>query len=244
MTPRLAPTVTLPPPHLKSDIVRLTPSSLCFDSSRQMSLGLHCDARTGSLRATTSPTRHATFRSPGIKLRTWPAGPSRRSGRVDSAYAAGRSCTCRAGPAFGDKEGARVRGHETSRGIKARPRIGRPPTGCPCPQARESGSVGLIDRGTGRPTRRRAPQVAKLGSQPILAKRPLAGRKRGGDPSRPHAVARARRRRKACFGPTVTTTGGSTSPRASQWRIRGALLSPRRDSLSCSREHAATSTAS
>ena len=48
-----------------------------------------------------------------------------------------------AGLARGDKEGARVRGHETSRGIKARPRIGRPPTSYPCPQARESRSVGL-----------------------------------------------------------------------------------------------------
>ena len=34
----------------------------------------------------------ATLRSPGIRLRTWPAGPSCRSGRGDSAYAAGHSC--------------------------------------------------------------------------------------------------------------------------------------------------------
>jgi hypothetical protein len=44
----------------------------------------------------------ATFRSPGIKLRTWPAGPSCRSGQGDSAYAAGFLPPCRAGPAFGD----------------------------------------------------------------------------------------------------------------------------------------------
>ena len=74
--------------------------------------------------------------------------------------------------------------------------------------------------------------MAKLGSQPILAKIPLAARKRGRRSIAPHAVARTRRRRKAGVSdrPSRRPAGRrSRGPRC--WRMGGAWRRAGRDSL-------------
>jgi hypothetical protein len=66
----------------------------------------------------------------------------------------------------------------------------------------------------------------KLGSHPILAKRPLAARKRGRRSIAPHAVARTRRRRKAGVSdrPSRRPAGRrSRGPRC--WRVAGEVRS-------------------
>jgi hypothetical protein len=55
----------------------------------------------------------------------------------------------------------------------------RPATGCACLRSRGSRDVGLAVHGDPAPTRPPASLVAKLGSQPILAQRPLAEWKAG-----------------------------------------------------------------
>ena len=67
----------------------------------------------------------------------------------------------------------------------------------PCPRPNKSRAFGPGVTTTSRPTAWRDALVAKLGAQPILAKRPLAARKRVRRPVAPHAAARTRRRRKA-----------------------------------------------
>jgi hypothetical protein len=74
------------------------------------------------------------------------------------------------------------------------------------------------------------PPVAELGSQPILAKIPLAARKRGRRSIAPHAVARTRRRRKAGVSdrPSRRPAGRrSRGPRC--WRQAGLVRSEPRD---------------
>ena len=67
-------------------------------------------------------------------------------------------------PEIGDKEGARVCGQQTSRGINAGPRIGSVPTGCVYPRMCESRDVRPISDGIRPPTTRRASLLAKPGS--------------------------------------------------------------------------------
>jgi hypothetical protein len=87
-----------------------------------------------------------------------PCAPALRGQRGATPSAPGRIGEVRR--ACGDNEGACVRGHQTSRGIKAGPRIGPAPTGREYPRARKSRAVRSISDGMQRPTTRRASQLA------------------------------------------------------------------------------------
>jgi hypothetical protein len=94
-----------------------------------------------------------------------------RQGRVGREERSSADCRCLPAErpvasdsgrrASGDKEGACVRGHRTSRGIKAGPRIGPAPTGREYPRARKSRAVRSISDGMQRLTTRRASQLAR-----------------------------------------------------------------------------------
>ena len=64
----------------------------------------------------------------------------------------------------GDKEGARVRGQLTSRGIKAGPQIDSAPARCAYPRTQKSRDVRSLGDGDERPTTRRASQLARSAS--------------------------------------------------------------------------------
>ncbi len=103
-------------------------------------------------------------------------------------------------PPSGDKEGACSRGHRTSRGIKARPRIGPAPTGREYPRARKSRAVRSISDRHATPD-----DAASLaaGESQDATRRERAGpasviprvrcRARAGDRNRGKALARRQR---------------------------------------------------
>ena len=89
-------------------------------------------------------------------------------------------------PEIGDKEGARVRGQQTSRRIRAGPRMGPVRTGCAYSQMRKSRGVGPISDRNRRPTTRSASQEARS-----ARRGPPSGR-RCAFPSAQHQLARCR----------------------------------------------------
>ena len=96
--------------------------------------------------------------------------------------------------AIGDKEGARVRGQLTSRGIKAGPQIDSAPARCAYPRTQKSRDVRSLGDGDERPTTRRASQLAKPGKLAAGGERRATSAEQGGPevPRAPSKFGKAR----------------------------------------------------
>jgi hypothetical protein len=115
---------------------------------RQTSSGIKAGAwiRLAARRCSyTSPTESRSF---GATVRSTGGWTARRCARL---------ATCRAQP---------PRGQQTSRGMKAGPRIGPALTGCAHPRTRKSRDVRQISDGIRRPVTRRASQLARTRCDP------------------------------------------------------------------------------
>ena len=118
-------------------------------------------------------------------------------------------------------------------------RIGPATAGGACPAFMRTRYSWSTVSTTAEPKTRLASLMANLGSQPILAERPLAARKRGWRSVAPHVVARARRQRKAGVSDRPSRRPASRRGRGPRsWRVASLVPIWARALVSCRHRYA------